>query len=145
MTEPRRFTTKAPVPFVIDDDEVFHVLGAIPAEELAELLDLQAGLSVEGVGVKEQYEGVKRMFQSAMLPESWDRFSLRLSDRSRPVDFNLLIEITQWLAGEVWSGKAITSSLTSSTGSPDPTGTTSTDGVPVEGLTPVEISVVPDI
>lgn len=136
MTDPRRFTTKAPVPFTIDDEE-FHVLGAIPAEEVAALLDMQAGLAAEGTGITEQYDGIKRLFESTMIPESWERFVARLGDRSRPIDFNLLTEISSWLSGEVWAARP-TSPPPSSTGSPEATGPTSTDGQPAEESTPLD-------
>lgn len=136
MTEPRRFTTKAPVPFTIDDEE-FHVLGSVPAEEVATLLDMQSGLSGEGVGIADQLGVIKRLFEFTMLPESWERFAARLGDRSRPIDFNLLVEITNWLSGEVWAARP-TSPPPSSTESPGDTGSTSTDGAPAEESTPSE-------
>lgn len=142
MTEPRRFTTKGPVPFFIDDDE-FHVLGSVPAEEVAALLDLQSGLSMEGADITEQYAGIKRLFEFTMLPESWDRFSARLSDRSRPIDFNLLTEISSWLSGEVWGARP-TSPPPPSTSSPEETGPTSTDGAPAGESTPSETTVGTD-
>lgn len=146
MTEPRRFNTKPPLVFFIDDEE-FQVIGAIPAEEFATLIDIQSGLEGEGVGVNEQYAVVKAIFAQAMLPESWERFTARLSDRSRPIDFTLLMEISNWLSGE-WSGKATGSSPTSSTDQPEET-PTGTDGSPPAdsdptGNPPVEVSVVPD-
>lgn len=141
MSEPRRFTTKPSVPFAIDDEE-FHVLGAIPAEEFAHLLDLQQGLTAEGIGLQQQYDGIKQILQFTMLPESWDRFAARLADRSRPIDFNLLTEITNWLAGE-WSGGRPTQPPQPSTGPPVPDGTTSTESVDTEASTPlVEVAVV---
>lgn len=141
MTEPRRFNTKPAVPFAIDDEE-FHVLGAIPAEELAQLLDLQQGLSGEGVGLKEQFEGIKQVLQFTMLPESWDRFVGRLADRSRPVDFNLLLEITNWLSGDVWSARP-TQPQQPSTEPSEPDGGTSTGNAATEESTPlVEVAVV---
>lgn len=147
MTEPRRFTTEPPVDFWIDDDQ-FWVLGAIPAEELAALMDLQQGLSGEGVGLQQQYEGIKQVLAFTMIPESWDRFLARLSDRSRPIDFKLLLKITNMLSGDIWAGKEDGQSPPPSTDTPAPDGTTSTDGAPPEDSTPtdagtVEISVVP--
>lgn len=141
MTEPRRFTTKAPVPFAIDDEE-FHVLGAVPAEELAALLDLQTTLSGEDAGLGEQYIAIKKTFEFMMLPESWERFSVRLADRSRPIDFRLLLGISNWLSGEVWAGKAEASeSPQPSTEPPAPDGPTSMDGAPVEESIPSEMVV----
>lgn len=147
MTEPRRFTTEPPVDFWIDDDQ-FWVLGAIPAEELAALMDLQQGLSGEGVGLQQQYEGIKQVLAFTMIPESWDRFLARLSDRSRPIDFKLLLKITNMLSGDIWAGKEDGQSPPPSTDTPEPDGTTSMDGAPPEDSTPtdagtVEISVVP--
>lgn len=144
MTEPRKFTTKAPVPFTVDDEE-FHVIGAIPAEEFAILLDIQAGLTGEDVGITEQYAGIKAIFAQTMIPESWDRFSARLSDRSRPVDFSLLMQISNWLSGEVWSGGNPTSSPTPSTATPEEPGPISTDGAPPEESIPsVQVQVIPE-
>lgn len=147
MTEPRRFTTEPPVDFWIDEDQ-FWVLGAIPAEELAALMDLQQGLTGEDVGLKEQYEGIKQILAFTMTPESWDRFSARLTDRTRPIDFQLLLKITNMLSGEVWSGKEASPLPPPSTDTPGPDGTTTTDGAPPADSTPtgaetVEISVVP--
>lgn len=146
MTEPRRFTTEPSVDFWIDEDQ-FWVLGAIPAEELAALMDLQQGLTGEGVGLKEQYDGIKQVLAFTMIPESWDRFSARLADRSRPIDFQLLLKITNMLSGEIW-GKGASQSPPPSTDTPGPDGTTSTDGAAPADSTPtdagtVEVSVVP--
>jgi hypothetical protein len=147
MTEPQRFTTKPPVLFFIDDDE-FHVLGAIPAEEFAALMDLQEGLGAEGSNNREQYAKIKGILQFVMLPESWGRFEPKLADREHPVDFNLLVRITNWLTGTVWSGKDTGSSPTSSTDQPAET-PTGMDGSPPADSDPtgsqsVEVSVVPD-
>lgn len=144
MSEPRAFVTRPPVPFTIDGEE-FHVLGAIPAEELAQLLDLQANLSGEDIGLGEQYIAIKKTLEFTMLPESWERFSVRLADRSRPIDFRLLLGISNWLSGDVWAGKAEASeSPQPSMEPPVPDGQTSTDGAPVEESTPSEtvVSVV---
>lgn len=141
MTEPQRFTTKPPVPFFIDDDE-FHVLGAIPAEEFADLMDLQEGLGAEGTDTREQYAKIKAILAFVMIPESWERFSPKLADRAHPVDFNLLVKVINWLTGTVWSGKE---------GSPSPQQSTDpsvTDGLilmesaPTEVLTPSETMTV---
>lgn len=146
MTESPKFLTKPPLTFSVDGED-FQVIAAVPAEELAQLLDLQSGLSGEGIGLAEQYQGIKNLFQFTMVPESWERFSGRLGDRSRPIDFTLLMEITKWLTAE-WSGRPLLEP-SSSTASPGPDGTTTTDGAPVDPSTltepaTVEISVVPD-
>lgn len=142
MTEPQRFTTKPPVPFFIDDDE-FHVLGAIPAEEFAALMDLQEGLGAEGSNNREQYAQIKGILQFVMLPESWGRFEPKLADREHPVDFNLLVRITNWLTGTVWSGKAEGSPSPQPSTDPSVTdGPTSTGSAPSTESTPSETTTV---
>lgn len=141
MTEPQRFTTRPPVPFFIDDDE-FHVLGAIPAEEFAALMDLQEGLGAEGSNNREQYAQIKGILQFVMLPESWERFVPKLADRAHPVDFPLLVKITNWLTGTVWSGKEGSPSPQPSTDPLVTDGPTSTESAPTEVSTPSETTTV---
>lgn len=147
MTERMSFTTRGPIPFDLGDDEVFMVIGAIPADEFATLLDMQEGLSAEGMSTQQQLEGIKSILSNVMLAESWERFAPRLGDRSRPVSFPLLLEITNWLASEWGKGRALPPAPSIPT--PESGGMTTTDGVPAEDSTltgpeTVEISVVPD-
>lgn len=141
MTEPRSFHTKSPVPFEIDGEQ-FTVVAAIPAAELADLYDLQQSIAGEGKELREQLEGIKSILSRAMVGDSWERFEPKMSDRQNPVDFSLLLEITNWLSGEVWTARP-TQSPTPSTESPESSGETSTDGAPPSESTPSESTADP--
>lgn len=112
------------------DDDIFSCARAIPASTgrlLASLVDKPP---------MEQFDGLGKVLDMIMLPESAQVFAHRMQDPTNPISLNQLNRVIEWLLSEY--GGRPTSPAASSQPQllPDDTGTSSTDGPRLEVLTP---------
>ncbi|MDX3314632.1 hypothetical protein P1S61_37395 [Streptomyces sp. ME08-AFT2] len=120
--------------FTIDDD-TFVPATALPGDVYAELVTLynKTG-SVENY--QEQHDLLKTALQLALLPDSYDRFTARLRDKTNPIDDDQMADVVLYLL-EAYGLRPTQPSQPSSDGPSSPaSGTSSTDEQQPQASTP---------
>lgn len=112
-----------PQTFMIDDD-LFECARVLPAGVGRKFAQLQDKSPVE------QFDGIGEILDIVLLPESAERFAARMVDPQNPISMEQIGQIIEWLVEE-YGGRPTTPSA-NSLPSPTGTGTSSTDGAPVE-------------
>lgn len=119
--------------FTIDDD-TFEAAPALPGDIFTEFVTTYNG-TADTKTYREQHDMLKEALQLAMLPDSWERFSARLQDRTRPIDDDQMADVVLWLLEE-YGMRPTEPSQPSSDGSPSPeSGTSSTESTQPEAQT----------
>ena len=139
MAEIRDFTKKRDdITFRVDDD-IFHAARGVPAEVLMDFATQFSGMNLE-TPVDEQLKAFRGVFELVLLPESLERFNLRMRDRENPIDIGQVEEIITWLMEKYGLRPTeLPSNSPPGPGSPGP-GTTLTastpDGVSISAASP---------
>src|SRR5262245_13680469 len=148
MTEPavrfRDFTpdnAPTPITFRVAPDE-YTAFGGISVPILQELGTALKGIgddTPEGgdvfAGIATKIETLLKVFDTMMAPDEAARWRARVYDKKSPVDFRVVLSITQWLM-EQYTNRPTGPSSTSSDGSPtDDGGQPSTAGASPEAST----------
>ena len=84
--------------FTIDDD-TFEAASVLPGDVFAEMVALH-NLAVDAKTFQDQHDLLKKALQIALLPESWERFAVRLKDKERPIDDDQTSDVVIWLMEE---------------------------------------------
>lgn len=129
MADIRDFTKQRDdISFRVDDD-VFHAARGVPAEVLMDFASQFSGMSL-ATPVDEQLKAFRGVFELVLLPESLERFNVRMRDRANPIDIEQCEQIITWLMERY--GLRPTELPSSSPGGPQSpvTGTTSTVSTP---------------
>lgn len=137
MEPMKSFSRNRPkIQFDIDGD-VFTAAPGLPAGTLAEFGIGYADALSETSSIKDQFDALSSVIRLVLLPESYERFTARLTDSERPIDLEQLNEVIVWLL-EQYGLRPTEPSSDSSSGPPalEP-GTSSTDGVPAADSTPL--------
>jgi hypothetical protein len=126
---PRDFSRKRKrLNFTIDGDE-FEAASALPGDVFAEFVTLYNSTG-DTETYQQQHDMLKQALVLALLPESWQRFSTRLQDKTRPIDDDQLSDVVLWLLEE-YGMRPTQPSPDSSDGSASPeSGTSSTANTP---------------
>jgi len=120
--------------FTIDDD-TFVPASVLPGDVYAEFVSLynRTG-NVESY--QEQHDLLKSALQLALLPESWERFAARLTDKSNPIDDDQMADVVLYLL-EAYGLRPTQPSQPSSDGPSSPaSGTSSTEEQQPQASTP---------
>ena len=135
MEPMKSFSRSRPkIQFDIDGD-VFTAAPGLPAGTLAEF-GIRYADAVSDSGIKQQYDSLSAVIRLVLLPESYERFTARMTDSERPIDLEQLNEVIVWLL-EQYGLRPTGPSSVSSNGSPAlGPGTSSTDGAQAAGSTP---------
>lgn len=119
--------------FTIDDD-TFEAAAALPGDVFAEFVTLYNSTG-DTETYQQQHDMLKQALNLALLPESWQRFSDRLQDKSRPIDDDQMSDVVLWLLEE-YGMRPTQPSPNSSDGSASPeSGTSSMASTPPEEST----------
>ena len=84
--------------FTIDGD-TFEAASVLPADVFAEFVTLYND-RVEVDTIAQQLGMLKQALELALLPDSWQRFSARLADKTNPIDDDQLSDVVLWLLEE---------------------------------------------
>lgn len=130
----RDFTKKRKrLDFTIDEEE-FEAASVLPGDVFAEFVTLYNSTG-DTETYQQQHDMLKQALNLALLPESWQRFSDRLQDKSRPIDDDQMSDVVLWLLEE-YGMRPTQPSPNSSDGSASPeSGTSSTASTPPEEST----------
>jgi hypothetical protein len=110
--------------FTIDGD-TFEAATALPGDVFAEFVTLYNSTG-DTETYQQQHDMLKQALVLALLPESWQRFSTRLKDKTRPIDDEQMSDVVLWLLEE-YGMRPTQPSPDSSDGSASPeSGTSST-------------------
>lgn len=117
-----------PKRFKIDND-VFECVRSIPLFDLAGMASLTTNISAENI------EKIGEIFKVFIMPESYEKFYARLSDKKNPIGMEHLAPLIHWIL-EQYGVRPTQPSAGSSTTSPAADGSTSsTVGASVDPLT----------
>lgn len=120
FTRPRTRLT-----FTIDDD-VFEAAPVLPGDVYAEFVTHYTGTG-EKQTYKEQHDQLKEALRLALLPDSFERFTDRLKDKTNPIDDDQMSDVILWLL-EAYGMRPTKPSQPSSDGQSSPeSGMSSTD------------------
>lgn len=125
----RDFTRKRKrLDFTIDTD-TFEAAPALPGDIYAEFVTLYN--STAGTDTyQEQHDLLKRALQLALHDDSYQRFTDRLKDKTRPIDDDQMADVVLWLLEE-YGMRPTQPSQPSSDGPASPeSGTSSTENTP---------------
>ena len=130
----RDFTRKRKrLNFQIDGD-TFEAASVLPGDVFAEFVSAYNG-TADTETYQQQHDLLKQALELALLPESWERFSARLKDKSNPIDDDQLSDVIMWLLEE-YGMRPTQPSQPSSDGPASPeSGTSSTGNTPAEEST----------
>lgn len=93
FSKPRKRLT-----FTIDGEQ-FEAASVLPGDVYAEFVTQYSGTG-EKQTYQQQHDQLKTALGLALLPESWERFSKRLKDKTNPIDDDQLSEVILWLLEE---------------------------------------------
>lgn len=134
MTQVKDFSKpRKKIIFRIDED-VFEAAPVMPAQTLLEFSVKFAQTQGKG-DLDKQLVILRDTLEMVLLPESFDRFASRLSDRERPIELGQLSDVVMWLLEE-YGLRPTRPSSASLGGSPGPE-----SGTPSTGSTPAEESI----
>jgi hypothetical protein len=121
--------------FTIDDDR-FSAAPMLPGDVFAEFVTLYNS-TAETETYQQQHDLLKRALELALMPDSWERFAARLSDKTRPIDDDQMSDVVLWLL-EQYGLRPTEPSSPSSDGPASPeSGTSSTENSqPAESTSP---------
>lgn len=95
----RDFTKKRKrLDFTIDG-ETFDAAVALPGDVYAEFVALY-NKTGEVESYQEQHDLLKSALQLALLEESWERYAIRLKDKTRPIEDDQTADVVLWLLEE---------------------------------------------
>lgn len=115
-----------PVPFSMDGD-VFDAVPEIPAKMMAGLITKFANINEAAVDPATRFEQALDVLRQLLTPDSRETFERRLDDSANPIGLRQVIELVQWLLGEVY-GERPTSPPSPLPAPPSDGGQPSTDG-----------------
>lgn len=123
---PRDFSRKRKrLTFTIDGDQ-FEAASVLPGDVFAEFVTLYNSTG-DTETYQQQHDLLKQALNLALLPESWQRFTDRLKDKTRPIDDDQMSDVVLWLLEE-YGLRPTQPSPPSSDGSASPEpGTSSTE------------------
>jgi hypothetical protein len=108
----------------------------LPGDVFAEFVTLYNS-TAETETYQQQHDLLKRALELALMPDSWERFAARLSDKTRPIDDDQMSDVVLWLL-EQYGLRPTEPSSPSSDGPASPeSGTSSTENSqPEESTSP---------
>jgi hypothetical protein len=108
------------------DDDLFEAAPVLPGDIYAEFVTRYNG-TADAETYQQQHDLLKSAIEIALMPESYDRFSARMKDKTNPVDDDQMSDVILWLL-EAYGLRPTKPSQPSSDGPPSPvSGTSSTD------------------
>lgn len=108
------------------DGEEFEAASVLPGDVFAEFVTLYNSTG-DTETYQQQHDLLKQALNLALLPESWQRFTDRLKDKTRPIDDDQMSDVVLWLLEE-YGLRPTQPSQPSSDGSASPEpGTSSTE------------------
>jgi hypothetical protein len=111
------------------DGDTFEAAPALPGDIYAEFVTLYNSTG-ETDTYQEQHDLLKRALQLALLDDSFQRFTARLKDKTKPIDDDQMADVVIWLLEE-YGMRPTQPSPDSSDGSASPeSGTNSTANTP---------------
>ena len=121
--------------FTIEGD-TFDAAPALPGDVFAEFVTFFNDTATTET-YQQQHDLLKRALELALLPESWQRFSARLKDKTNPIDDDQMSDVILWLLEE-YGMRPTQPSPDSSDGPASPeSGTNSTESTqPEESTSP---------
>lgn len=100
-------------------DEIFEAAPDVAAELMMRFADQASILERDDATYEQQADVIRRLFFMVLLPESAERFVVRLNDPERPIGLSTFIDVTRWLL-EQYGLRPTESDSDSSTGSDNP-------------------------
>lgn len=91
---------RKPIPFRVDDD-VFYAHPAMAAGTMMNMADMKEELA--SATVKDKLQIIQKAFEPMLLPDSYQLMVERLVSDSNPVGLLELMEVFEWLVGEVYA------------------------------------------
>ena len=108
------------------DGEQFEAASVLPGDVFAEFVTLYTSTG-DTETYQQQHDLLKHALNLALLPESWQRFTDRLKDKTHPIDDDQMSDVVMWLLEE-YGMRPTRPSQPSSDGSASPEpGTSSTE------------------
>lgn len=127
--------TRKRLDFTIDAD-TFEAAAVLPGDVFAEFVTLYNSTS-DAEDYQQSHNMLKRALELALFPESFQRFTSRLKDKTNPIDDEQMSDVVLWLLEE-YGLRPTQPSQDSSDGSASPeSGTSSTANTPPEESTSV--------
>lgn len=105
-------------------DEFFYAAPDVPGGTLLDFASTDDG------PVFDRMVAMMRFLDQVLLPESAVRFAARLRSAADPITTGDVVELCNWLIGDVYGGRPTGPSSSSENGS-SPTTSSSTDGAPL--------------
>jgi hypothetical protein len=81
--------------FVIDND-TFEAAPVLPGDTYAEFVTFYTGTG-ETQTYQQQHDQLKEALRLALMPDSYERFANRLTDKTNPIDDDQLSDVILWL------------------------------------------------
>lgn len=91
---------RKPIPFQVDDD-VFYAHHAMAAGKMMNLAGMKEQLNE--ASLEDKLNVILKAFEPMLLPDSFELLSERLVSDTNPIGLMELIEVFEWLAGEVYA------------------------------------------
>lgn len=108
------------------DGELFEAAPVLPGDIYAEFVTRYNDTAATET-YQQQHDLLKSALGLALMPESYDRFSARMKDKTNPIDDDQMADVILWLL-EAYGLRPTKQSSPSSSGLPSPeSGTSSTD------------------
>jgi hypothetical protein len=100
--EMRQFGTRGrkPIPFRIDDD-VFHAHPAMAAGTMMNMAGMKEQMN--SATMEDKLNVILKAFEPMLVPESYELMAERLVSNDNPVGLTELLEVFEWLVGEVYA------------------------------------------
>lgn len=125
---------RKPIPFRVDDD-VFYAHPAMAAGKMVSMAGMKTELNEADAAKK--LDVILEAFQPMLLPDSFELMAERLVSDSNPLGFGELMEIFEWLVGEIYAKRPTQPSKPSGNSSKKShAGESSTAGAQRAALTP---------
>lgn len=131
----RQFGTRnrRPIPFRIDDD-LFHAHPALAAGTMMNMAGMKEQLA--SATTEDKLNVILKAFEPMLVPQSYELMAERLVSNENPVGLTELLEVFEWLVGEVYAKRPTKPSKPSGSSSKKSSaGRNSTGGAQRAGLT----------